>query len=482
MNHIFSLCATVVIVGHINYLCKDTIIEIHVMNYHRVSPSDKNVLFIPCLFLLLLCHIAGFAQDTDPFSYNAFSIPSANSAEMIRYGDLKPSLYTGAMEYSYHVYSYLDEDFTIPISLDYHFDGYRPSQHSGPYGMGWSLETTPFTGGRFIKNATGNFTEQRHITDHLGSTRAIVEGANYTEVEQNDYFPYGKRITDIALPITASNRWRFSGKEIQTLGGVNLIDFGARLYDEFTGRWKTQDVLSEWLSSVSPYSFCRCNSINRIDPTGMDDYRYDDKTGNFILMEKTDDETDRVLGYHYNKRKGEYEKNTKLFQMKIRMEGIEKGILNDGINFKNNDNLIIVGGYGHASVEGVESFVVKMSNMVRKEIGGAYFAKDGANSTTHITVGRYKNNTHTENRSGHGHNLWNKLFPNSRLENSLTGFFHTHPSNSSINASIRINPSQQDRNSRNSALEQMPNMQFFILTQPVYPGGDFPLKIDYTYL
>ena len=346
----------------------------------------------------------------------------------------------------------------------------------------WSLETTPFTGGRFIKNATGNFTEQRHITDHLGSTRAIVEGANYTEVEQNDYFPYGKRITDIALPITASNRWRFSGKEIQTLGGVNLIDFGARLYDEFTGRWKTQDVLSEWLSSVSPYSFCRCNSINRIDPTGMDDYRYDDKTGNFILMEKTDDETDRVLGYHYNKRKGEYEKNTKWFQMKIRMEGIEKGILNDGINFKNNDNLIIVGGYGHASVEGVESFVVKMSNMVRKEIGGAYFAKDGANSTTHITVGRYKNNTHTENRSGHGHNLWNKLFPNSRLENSLTGFFHTHPSNSSINASIRINPSQQDRNSRNSALEQMPNMQFFILTQPVYPGGDFPLKIDYTYL
>ena len=40
----------------------------------------------------------------------------------------------------------------------------------------WTLETTPFTGGRFVRNATGTFVEQRHITDHLGSTRAIVEG------------------------------------------------------------------------------------------------------------------------------------------------------------------------------------------------------------------------------------------------------------------------------------------------------------------
>lgn len=344
----------------------------------------------------------------------------------------------------------------------------------------WTLESVPFTGGRFIANATGGMDEYRYITDHLGSTRVIVTGTDYHEVEHNDYYPYGKRIADNSLPTVATNRWRFSGKEIQTLGGIGLVDFGARLYDDFSGRWKTQDLFFEVLPSGSPYSFCRCNPINRVDPTGKNDYRYDDKTGAFLLMEITNDKTDRVLGYHYNKKTGEYEKNTKWFQTKVRMEGIEKGILNDGINFKNNDNIIAVGGDGRASEEGVESFVVKMSDMVGREIGGAYFAKDGAKTTTHITIGKYKNNTHTESRSGHGHNLWNKLFPNSRLDNSLTGFFHTHPSDGSINALIRINPSQQDIDSRNSALKLMPNLRFFILTHPVYPGDVFPLKVDYT--
>ena len=162
--------------------------------------------------------------------------------------------------------------------------------------VSWTLETTPFTGGRFVRNATGDFVEQRHITDHLGSACAIVEGDNYTEVEQNDYYPFGKRIADNSLPTTATNRWRFSGKEIQTLGEINLIDFGARLYDVFSGRWKTQDVLSEEYFSQSPYSFCGNNAISIIDPSGMNYYAVD-STGNIVLVQATDDSFDRL--YHY---------------------------------------------------------------------------------------------------------------------------------------------------------------------------------------
>ena len=135
---------------------------------------------------------------------------------------------------------------------------------------GWTLETTPFTGGRFVRNATGNLVEQRHITDHLGSTRTIVEGDDYTEVEQNDYYPFGKRIADNTLPTTATNRWRFSGKEIQTLGGINLIDFGLRLYDDHIVRWPTQDALSEKYHAVSMYSYCANNPISFIDPDGKE--------------------------------------------------------------------------------------------------------------------------------------------------------------------------------------------------------------------
>ena len=160
----------------------------------------------------------------------------------------------------------------------------------------WTLETTPFTGGRFVRNATGNLVEQRHITDHLGSTRSIVEGDNYTEVEQNDYYPFGKRIADNTLPTTPTNRWRFSGKEIQTLGGVNLVDFGARLYDDFTGRWKTQDLLSEELFDQSQYSYCSNNPMSIIDPSGMHYYMID-STGNVVLAQETNDPYDRLYSY-----------------------------------------------------------------------------------------------------------------------------------------------------------------------------------------
>ena len=41
---------------------------------------------------------------------------------MTRFGNLSPSLYT-----------YSDLDFTIPITLEYSFDCYRPEKHSGTY-------------------------------------------------------------------------------------------------------------------------------------------------------------------------------------------------------------------------------------------------------------------------------------------------------------------------------------------------------------
>lgn len=60
-------------------------------------------------------------------------------------------------------------------------------------------------------------------------------------------------------------------------------------------------------------------------------------------MESTNDKTDRVLGYHVNRQTGEYEKNTKWYQTKVRIDGIEKGILSDGVDSMNNNNIIAVG-------------------------------------------------------------------------------------------------------------------------------------------
>ena len=58
---------------------------------------------------------------------------------MTRHGDLSPSLYTGAMQWSLPLYTYKDCDFELPISLDYSYDGFRPGESTGGIGLGWTL-------------------------------------------------------------------------------------------------------------------------------------------------------------------------------------------------------------------------------------------------------------------------------------------------------------------------------------------------------
>ena len=80
------------------------------------------------------------AQSLEPFNPYSSVTPSVETYSMTKFGGLTPSLYSGAMTYSVPVFTYSDPDFTVPISLEYNFDGFRPSQHSGTVGYGWHLE------------------------------------------------------------------------------------------------------------------------------------------------------------------------------------------------------------------------------------------------------------------------------------------------------------------------------------------------------
>ena len=80
------------------------------------------------------------AQSLEPYNPYSSVSPSAETYSMTKFGGLSPSLYTGAMTYSVPIFTYSDPDFTLPISLEYNFDGFRPSQHSGTIGYGWHLE------------------------------------------------------------------------------------------------------------------------------------------------------------------------------------------------------------------------------------------------------------------------------------------------------------------------------------------------------
>ena len=129
------------------------------------------------------------------------------------------------------------------------------------------LESTPFAAGRFVNNS-GGMQPYYHIIDHLGSIRVITD-RNGTIQEQNDYYPYGGRHTSgntyAALP---GNNFKFNGKEEQTTGNLGYLDYGARMYDNVTGRWGTPDPLAEKYKSLSPYNYCLNNPVKFVDPDG----------------------------------------------------------------------------------------------------------------------------------------------------------------------------------------------------------------------
>ena len=90
--------------------------------------------------IVFLAHIQMSFGQLPGLSESAFDInPSVEAFTMTKYGSVSPSLNTGAFSFSIPIYTYKDPDFELPISLDYHYDGLKPSVHSGMAGMGWSL-------------------------------------------------------------------------------------------------------------------------------------------------------------------------------------------------------------------------------------------------------------------------------------------------------------------------------------------------------
>ncbi|MDD4729994.1 MAG: hypothetical protein PHN55_14745 [Dysgonamonadaceae bacterium] len=134
-------------------------------------------------------------------------------------------------------------------------------------GTSYAFESTDFGGGRII-NVNGTLSPYYYTTDHLGSVRVITD-ANGNVVERNDYYPFGKRMTTgNTYPTTSSNRWKYNGKEVQTTGDVNWLDYGAREYDEVIGRFVIPDAYASKYMALSPYQYAAGNPVMFIDFNG----------------------------------------------------------------------------------------------------------------------------------------------------------------------------------------------------------------------
>ena len=74
------------------------------------------------------------------------------------------------------------------------------------------MESAGFAGGRFVVR-DGSVVPMFHVTDHLGSVRAVVDGVSGAVVETNDYYPFGSRWNVAAGIKDETNRFRYNSKE-----------------------------------------------------------------------------------------------------------------------------------------------------------------------------------------------------------------------------------------------------------------------------
>ena len=132
------------------------------------------------------------------------------------------------------------------------------------------LSTILFDGGYASVDEEDGIVIHFYVKDHLGSNRLVVDGNGNIE-EVNHYYPFGALMGDRCG--VSRNKYKYIGKELDTMYGWNMQDHEARWYDPVLGLWHSIDMLAEKAYNISSYVYCHNSPIISLDPNGKDDYK-----------------------------------------------------------------------------------------------------------------------------------------------------------------------------------------------------------------
>ena len=102
--------------------------------------------------------------------------------------------------------------------------------------------------------------------DSRGSVRTVLDGAGRV-VERNDYYPYGMLMDGVSKSVQP---YKFGGKELDRIGGINHYDFHARQLQLPIPHFYQQDPYADKYPHLSPYLYCAANPLRYVDPSGKD--------------------------------------------------------------------------------------------------------------------------------------------------------------------------------------------------------------------
>ena len=117
--------------------------------------------------------------------------------------------------------------------------------------------------------------------DHLGNIREVLD-ANGAVCQYPNYYAFGAPFCMPGTYMGASLQpYKYNGKELDLMHGLNTYDYGARQYYPVVPVWDRMDPLCEKYYGVSPYAYCANNPMRYIDSDGNAiKIWYKDKNGN----------------------------------------------------------------------------------------------------------------------------------------------------------------------------------------------------------
>lgn len=119
-------------------------------------------------------------------------------------------------------------------------------------------------------STTDKFAFNYYNQDHLGNNREVVD-ASGAVTQVTNYYPFGAPYADASASKGSDVQpYKYNGKELDRMHGLNTYDYGARQHDPILARWDRIDPLCEKYYNVSPYNYCLNNPVKFIDPDGKE--------------------------------------------------------------------------------------------------------------------------------------------------------------------------------------------------------------------
>jgi len=110
-----------------------------------------------------------------------------------------------------------------------------------------------------------------YLTDHQGNNRMVVRSDGVV-IQKNNYYPFGMVFAESYVTVDEQDLqpYKYNGKELDRMHGLNQYDYSARYYDPALCRFTTVDPMAEKYYGVSPYVYCLNNPVRYVDTNGKD--------------------------------------------------------------------------------------------------------------------------------------------------------------------------------------------------------------------